>query len=139
LQQPTKINLHSASQQCVAYHLPDLTLAMIHMRSRFGAVCMALPIKLIPKVVFCSCATTRPAGQGRYRRIARVARKPCASPERRDVSTVYPICTYLNAERARCPIPRKVRRQAKLKIKTEIGSWYLDEFGNPTREIKGRG
>jgi hypothetical protein len=23
--------------------------------------------------------------------------------------------------------------------KTEIGSWYLDEFGNPTREIKGRG
>lgn len=24
-------------------------------------------------------------------------------------------------------------------LKTEIGSWYLDEFGNPTREIKGRG
>src|SRR5262245_50570301 len=23
--------------------------------------------------------------------------------------------------------------------KTEIGSWYLDELGNPTREIKGRG
>ncbi len=22
--------------------------------------------------------------------------------------------------------------------KTEIGSWYLDEFGNPTREIKTR-
>jgi hypothetical protein len=22
------------------------------------------------------------------------------------------------------------------KFKTEIGSWYLDEFGNPTREIK---
>jgi hypothetical protein len=25
------------------------------------------------------------------------------------------------------------------KAKTEIGSWYLDEFGNPTREIKGHG
>jgi hypothetical protein len=24
------------------------------------------------------------------------------------------------------------------KFKTEIGSWYLDEFGNPTREIKRR-
>jgi len=24
------------------------------------------------------------------------------------------------------------------KLRTEIGSWYLDEFGNPTREIKGR-
>jgi hypothetical protein len=24
------------------------------------------------------------------------------------------------------------------KLKTEIGSWYLDEFGNPIREIKGR-
>jgi hypothetical protein len=24
------------------------------------------------------------------------------------------------------------------KLKTEIGPWYLDEFGNPTREIKGR-
>ena len=23
--------------------------------------------------------------------------------------------------------------------KTEIGSWYLDELGNPTRKIKGRG
>ncbi len=23
--------------------------------------------------------------------------------------------------------------------KTEIGSWYLGELGNPTREIKGRG
>jgi hypothetical protein len=23
------------------------------------------------------------------------------------------------------------------KLKTEIGPWYLDEFGNPTREIKG--
>jgi hypothetical protein len=25
------------------------------------------------------------------------------------------------------------------KAKSEIGSWHLDEFGNPTREIKGRG
>ena len=25
------------------------------------------------------------------------------------------------------------------KVTTEIGCWYLDEFGNPTREIKGRG
>jgi hypothetical protein len=24
------------------------------------------------------------------------------------------------------------------KLKTKIGAWYLDEFGNPTREIKGR-
>ena len=24
------------------------------------------------------------------------------------------------------------------KLKTEIGPWYLDEFGYPTREIKGR-
>jgi hypothetical protein len=24
------------------------------------------------------------------------------------------------------------------RFKTEIGSWYLDEFGNPTREIKRR-
>jgi hypothetical protein len=24
------------------------------------------------------------------------------------------------------------------KIKTEIGPWYLDELGNPTRQIKGR-
>ena len=110
-----KINLHATSQQCVAYHLPDLTLAIIYMRSRFGAVCMALPINSIPKVVCCSWATTRPAGQGQYLRIARVARKPCVSLERRDVSTVYPICTYLNAERARCPIPRKVRCQAKPK------------------------
>ena len=23
------------------------------------------------------------------------------------------------------------------RLKTEIGPWYLDEFGNPTREIKG--
>jgi hypothetical protein len=23
------------------------------------------------------------------------------------------------------------------KLKTEIGPWYLYEFGNPTREIKG--
>jgi len=28
---------------------------------------------------------------------------------------------------------------SETKLKTEIGSWYLDEFGNPTREIKGRG
>ena len=28
---------------------------------------------------------------------------------------------------------------SKAEVKTEIGSWYLDEFGNPTREIKGRG
>ena len=27
---------------------------------------------------------------------------------------------------------------SKAGVKTEIGSWYLDEFGNPTREIKGR-
>jgi hypothetical protein len=26
----------------------------------------------------------------------------------------------------------------KIQFKTEIGSWYLDEFGNPTREIKRR-
>jgi hypothetical protein len=25
------------------------------------------------------------------------------------------------------------------KAKTEIGCWHLDEFVNPTREIKGRG
>jgi hypothetical protein len=28
---------------------------------------------------------------------------------------------------------------SEAKPKTEVGSWYLDEFGNPTREIKGRG
>jgi hypothetical protein len=27
---------------------------------------------------------------------------------------------------------------SETKFKTEIGSWYLDEFGNPTREIKRR-
>jgi len=27
---------------------------------------------------------------------------------------------------------------SETKLKTEIGSWYLDEFGNPTREIKRR-
>ena len=27
---------------------------------------------------------------------------------------------------------------SEIELKTEIGSWYLDEFGNPTREIKRR-
>jgi hypothetical protein len=27
---------------------------------------------------------------------------------------------------------------SEAKLKTEIGSWYVDEFGNPTREIKTR-
>jgi hypothetical protein len=27
---------------------------------------------------------------------------------------------------------------SEAEVKTEIGSWYLDEFGNPTREIKRR-
>jgi hypothetical protein len=27
---------------------------------------------------------------------------------------------------------------SEAKFKTEIGSWYLDEFGDPTREIKRR-
>jgi hypothetical protein len=27
---------------------------------------------------------------------------------------------------------------SETELKTEIGSWYLDEFGNPTREIKRR-
>ena len=38
------------------------------------------------------------------------------------------ICNVSLAEE--CGAPRE------LTAKTEISSWYLDEFGNPTREIK---
>ena len=51
---------------------------------------------------------------------------------------VFPTCTFLNAKNAICPIPRKAPCQAKPSPMVEIGSWYLDEFGNPTREIKRR-
>ena len=27
---------------------------------------------------------------------------------------------------------------SEARLRTEIGPWYLDEFGYPTREIKGR-
>jgi hypothetical protein len=114
-----KINLRATSQQCVAYHLPAdandrfCSVNLIDRRLGPARLCGPANYQAIPSVVFCSCATKKPAGQGRHLRIARVAHKPCASLERRDGSTVYPICTYLNAEGARCPVPRKARRQAK--------------------------
>jgi hypothetical protein len=33
---------------------------------------------------------------------------------------------------------QEVTRPGETERKIEIGSWYLDEFGNPTREIKRR-
>jgi hypothetical protein len=81
-----------------------------------------------------SCAMTKPVGQSRQLRIARVAHKSCASREGLEGSMVCPIYTYSSAERASCPTPKKARP----KLRTEIGPWYLDEFGNPTREVKRR-
>jgi hypothetical protein len=83
--------------------------------TRFGRLCMGADRPIGSNAVFYSCATTRPAGPGPPLRVARAARKPCASPERRGGLTGYPICTYLNAERARRPIPRKQLRQPKPK------------------------
>jgi hypothetical protein len=90
------------------------SLNLIHM-PRGSAPVYGPADRVGSNAVFCSCATTGPVGQGPLLRIARAARKPCASPERRGGSTVYPICTYLNAERARRPIPRKELRQPKPK------------------------
>jgi hypothetical protein len=39
-------------------------------------------------------------------------------------------CDVLHTEEGGAP--------SELEPKVEIGSWYLDEFGNPTREIKRR-
>jgi hypothetical protein len=51
---------------------------------------------------------------------------------------VFPTCTFLNAKNAICPHTAEGTVPSETEPMVEIGSWYLDEFGNPTREIKRR-
>ena len=48
-----------------------------------------------------------------------------APSSRRDDLMVYPTCTYLNAEPAGCPIPRKARRRAKLNSRSRLALGIL--------------
>jgi hypothetical protein len=100
----------------------------------FGAVCTALPINSISKrsVLFMRNDTvgrSKPAAPhcSSCAQAMRLARK---TQRFNDLPELYIF------ECRTCQMSLTEEGTPSRNAETEVGSWYLDEFGNPTREIK---
>ena len=92
------------------------------LATRYARLCRYANCQDNSKCGVHSCSTTRPAGSKPPPPHCPNCAQAMRLAERRDGSMVYPTCTYLNAERARCPIPR---RHAAKRNRTQDRNWLL--------------